>query len=92
MWRNDLTECAPVERGQQRVQLPLKDPCEGVDVGLGLCVEGGDLSSFIVEVDAHILRHEANWQRCLRLGAGVEMLRAAPQDPVALPGLMGTWP
>lgn len=48
VWCNDLNECVTVKRCQQRVQLPPEGPCEGVDVGLGLCVEEGDLSFFVV--------------------------------------------
>ncbi len=53
-------------------------------MGLCFCVVEGDLALFVVQVDPHTSRHEADGQHRLWLGAGVELLRAAPQDPVAL--------
>lgn len=80
----DSHECATIQRGEQRVHLPFEGSSEGVDVGLCFCVVEGDLALFVVQVDPHTPRHEADGQRRLRLGAGVELVCAAPQAPVAL--------
>lgn len=85
----DGQACATVQRGEQRVQLPPEGSGEGVDVGLGVRVVEGHLALLVVQVDPQTSRHEAGGQCRLRLGAGVEMVRAAPQDPVAVPRAHG---
>ena len=82
--QRDLHECAAIQRGEQRVQLPSEGSREGVDVRLCLCIVEGDLALFVVQVDAHTSGHDADRQRRLRLGAGIEVIGAAPQHPVAL--------
>lgn len=84
MWWDDSNECASIQRGEQRVQLPFEGSSEGVDVGLCFCVVEGDLAFFIVQVDTQASRHEVDGQQCLRLGADLELVRAAPQGPVSV--------
>ena len=89
LWRRrrrwpHLQPRASVQRRQQRVHLPPEAPREREDVRLGLGVVERHLALLVVQIDAQVSRRHRQGQRGrLGLGAGVELLRAPPQRPVA---------
>lgn len=80
---DDGHQRAAVHGREQRVQLPPEAPREGEDVRLGFCVVEGDLALLVVQVHPHAAGDQAEGQLRLGLGAGVEVVGASPQGPVA---------
>lgn len=80
---DDGHERAAVHGREERVQLPPEAPREGEDVGFGFCVVEGDLALLVVQVHPHAAGDQAEGQLRLGLGAGVEVVGASPQGPVA---------
>lgn len=78
-----------VQRGEERVKLPVEIPSEGEDVRFVLDVVERDLALLVVDVYSHLLGHQRERQQRLGVRACVELPCAPPQHPVPFRRLHG---